>query len=83
MEEKINKHFCVQPFVNVTTRIAGQNNVCCNVDNQDSKITEQSPVDFFNSQYVKQFREDMLDGVKRADCSGCQERLKILAGLTI
>ena len=72
MEEEINKHFCVQPFVNVTTRITGQNNVCCNVDNQDSKITEQSPVDFFNSQYVKQFREDMLDGVKRADCSGCQ-----------
>jgi len=72
MEEKINKHFCIQPFVNVTTRITGQNNVCCNTDYLNSNIVTESPTNFFNSEYVKNLRSDLLEGKKRKDCALCQ-----------
>ena len=71
MEDKINKFFCIQPFVNVTTRIKGQNNVCCNISSVDSNIKHESPHEFFNSQKVKNFRESLLRGEKRNECRLC------------
>lgn len=66
-----NKSFCIQPFVNVTTRMSGQNNVCCNI----SKITDnnvgRSPIEFFNSDEVKEMRQSMLEGKKIKECSSC------------
>ena len=38
MDKTINKHFCIQPFINVTTRITGNHNVCCNTTFKDSNI---------------------------------------------
>lgn len=71
MDKKINKHFCIQPFVNTTTRILGQNNVCCNINNIDSTIEIESPRDFFNSKRVKKMRQKLLDGEKLTDCASC------------
>jgi len=72
MDNKTNKHFCIQPFVNVTTRIKGQNNVCCNISSLDSNIKHESPHDFFNSPKVKDFRESLLKGEMREECRLCQ-----------
>lgn len=71
MDNKINRYFCVQPFVNTTTRIRGQNNVCCNINTLESTIDKQSPNDFFNSNRVKQMREKLLQGEKLRECSLC------------
>jgi len=77
MENKINNHFCIQPFVNTTTRIQGQNNVCCNINSFNSTIDTESPRDFFNSVGVKEMRRKLLKGEKLDDCSQChyQEEL--------
>ena len=71
MDNKINRYFCVQPFVNTTTRIRGQNNVCCNINTLESTIDKESPNDFFNSNRVKQMREKLLQGEKLRECSLC------------
>ena len=71
MDNKINRYFCVQPFVNTTTRIRGQNNVCCNINTLESTIDKESPNDFFNSNRVKQMREKLLHGEKLRECSLC------------
>ena len=76
MESKVNKHFCIQPFLNVTTRIRGQNNVCCNTDNTSSNITSESPTEFFNSPYVKKMRQDLFDGKKLKECELCHKQEK-------
>jgi len=76
MANKTNKHFCVQPFLNVTTRIQGQNNVCCNINNSSSNITSESPTEFFNSQYVKKMRQDLLNGEKLTQCELCHNQEK-------
>ena len=71
MESKINKSFCIQPFVNVTTRIEGQNNVCCNIALSDSNISQESPYSFFNSDKVRDFKASLLKGEPRKECRLC------------
>ncbi len=77
MDKKINRYFCIQPFVNTTTRIQGQNNVCCNINNFDSNIQIESPGRFFQSDRVKKMREKILNGEKLKECDLChyQENL--------
>ena len=71
MDKKINKHFCIQPFVNTTTRIQGQTNVCCNINSFHSTIDTESPRDFFNSVGVREMRQKLLKGEKLKECSQC------------
>jgi len=71
MDNQINRYFCVQPFVNTTTRIRGQNNVCCNISGFDSTIDKETPNEFFNSARVKEMRERLLRGEKLKECSLC------------
>lgn len=77
MDRKINKHFCIQPFVNTTTRIKGQNNVCCNIAKEDSNISHETPVEFFNSGRVKKMRENLLLGIKLKECQPCYNQEKL------
>jgi len=77
MDKTINKHFCIQPFINVTTRITGNHNVCCNTTFKDSNIKKQTSYDFFNSDKVKKMRNDLLNGKRLADCRLCQYQEKI------
>ena len=72
MDKKINRHFCVQPFVNVTTRVTGDNNVCCNTITSPSNIAQETPNAFFNSNYTKDFRSKLLNGEKLEACRLCQ-----------
>ena len=78
MDKKLNRYFCIQPFVNTTTRIQGQNNVCCNINNFDSTIDRQSPGEFFHSDRVKNMREKMLKGIKLDECSLCHYQEKMV-----
>lgn len=71
MDNKINKHFCIQPFVNVTTRVTGDNNVCCNIIKSPSNIAHETPSAFFNSKYTKDFRSKLLKGEKIEACRPC------------
>lgn len=67
----LNKTFCIQPFLNVTTRISGQHNVCCNISKLTKSNTKCSPKEFFNSDYVKEMKQTLLEGKKWQDCSLC------------
>ena len=71
MDKKINRHFCIQPFVNTTTRIQGQNNVCCNINSFHSTIDKESPKEFFLSDRIKEMRQKLLKGEKLNECSLC------------
>ena len=77
MDKKINRYFCIQPFVNTTTRIQGQNNVCCNINNFDSTIDTESPGKFFRSERVKNMRERILNGEQLKECDLCHYQEKI------
>lgn len=71
MESKINKNFCIQPFVNVTTRVGGQNNICCAMVQRHSNIQNESPHEFFNSKRVQSIREKFLKGETLDACKLC------------
>jgi len=66
-----NKTFCIQPFVNVTTRIQGQHNVCCNITKKGKNISNVTAIEFFNSPEVKNMQESLLKGEKVKDCDTC------------
>ena len=71
MESKINKNFCIHPFVNVTTRVGGQNNICCAMVQRHSNIQNESPHEFFNSKRVQSIREKFLKGETLDACKLC------------
>lgn len=66
-------YFCIQPFVNVTTRLRGNHAVCCNITNPvtSPNIKNQSINEFFNSEQVKNMREDLLANKKLDICQFC------------
>jgi pyruvate-formate lyase-activating enzyme len=66
-----NKTFCIQPFVNVTTRIQGQHNVCCNISKKGKNISNTTAIEFFNSEETKNMQESLLRGEKIKDCDTC------------
>lgn len=70
---KQTDHFCIQPFVNVTTRLRGNHAVCCNISDfkKSPNIKEQTVTDFFNSSAVKQMRQDLVDNKKLDVCKTC------------
>lgn len=76
MENKTNKNFCIQPFVNVTTRIKGNNNVCCNINLPASNIKNESPNQFFNSKSVAKMRKALLNGDRVDACRLCHYQEK-------
>ena len=68
-----NKTFCIQPFINTTTRIKGNHNVCCNIHDEDSNIQHITASEFFNSAKVKKMRNDLLEGIILPDCKICHK----------
>ena len=72
-----NKTFCIQPFINTTTRIKGNHNVCCNIHDEDSNIQHITASEFFNSAKVKKMRNDLLEGIILPDCKICHKMERI------
>lgn len=66
-------YFCIQPFVNVTTRLRGNHAVCCNIADpiNSPNIKNYSINEFFNSEQVKIMREDLLSNKKLDICKTC------------
>lgn len=71
--DKSPDYFCIQPFVNVTTRLRGNHAVCCNISDHinSPNIKNYSINDFFNSEQVKTMRQDLLSNKKLDICKTC------------
>ena len=54
------KPFCVLPFVQFSTTVSGDYQACCIAKQQKENIIDISPLEFFNSEHMKQLRYDML-----------------------
>ena len=61
------KPYCTLPFVQFSTTVAGNYQACCIANKQKENIVDVSPMDFFNSDYMKQLRYDMLQTGKPSD----------------
>ncbi len=71
---KNNKTFCILPFVHCQIDTDSSYKPCCLSKTQFpfKKITDQSIEDIHNSDEMKQFRLDLLNGVERPEiCSQC------------
>ena len=76
MDKPTNNSFCIQPFINITTRIRGNHNVCCNIQTEDSNIQNISASAFFNSAKVKKMRNNLLEGAILPSCIVCHKMEK-------
>ena len=54
------KPFCVLPYVQFSTTVSGDYQACCIAKQQKENIIDISPLEFFNSNHMKQLRYDML-----------------------
>ena len=54
------KPFCILPFVQFSTTVNGDYQACCIAKQQRDNIVDKPPMEFFNSEYMKQLRYDML-----------------------
>lgn len=81
MSEKIkNNSCCALPFMHVQSEPDGKIKLCCLAKNT-VKDNEGKPFNFgkdkietfFNSDYMKNIRKDMLNNVQVADCKGCYD----------
>lgn len=81
MSDKIfNKSCCALPFIHVQSEPDGKIKLCCLAKNY-VRDKNHKPFNFgtdkietfFNSDYMKTVRKDMLNGVQVTDCKGCYE----------
>jgi pyruvate-formate lyase-activating enzyme len=81
MSEKIkNNSCCALPFMHVQSEPDGKIKLCCLAKNT-VKDSNGNPYNFgkdkidtfFNSDYMKNIRKDMLNDVQVADCKGCYD----------
>ena len=73
---KDNKTFCILPFVHCQIDTDSSYKPCCVSQTQFpfKKITDQSIEEIHNSDEMKQFRLDLLNGVERPEvCSHCYQ----------
>lgn len=81
MSEKIkNSSCCALPFIHVQSEPDGKIKLCClaknTVKDNDGKpfnFGKDKIETFFNSDYMKNIRKDMLNNVQVADCKGCYD----------
>jgi sulfatase maturation enzyme AslB (radical SAM superfamily) len=79
---KDNGVICPMPFIQFSTTTMGNYQACCIAKQVDSmSFDNTTPMEFFNSDHMKQLRYDMANGVKsdlyNYTCSNCiiQEKL--------
>lgn len=70
-----NKTFCLLPFLQLSTTPEGYYQACCIADRSDMNFKDYSPLEFFNSDYMKQLRYDMVNGIEsdlyKTSCQKC------------
>ena len=69
---KVNKSLCIFPWIENYQGSRYERKFCCISDDLEGlqKTTEE---EFFNSDYMKQTRLDMLQGTKRPECHACYQ----------
>jgi organic radical activating enzyme len=75
------KPYCTLPFIQFANNVEGKYQACCIASLTDYTITKTKPMDFFNSEYMKNLRKDML-GDKITDtisgtCKKCIHNEKV------
>jgi len=77
----LEKKFCIIPFVELELQPKGDVYVCCHSENpeQIGSLKEDSFIDIWNSQKLKDFRQKILDGKINeldhcADCLACEDK---------
>lgn len=81
MTEKIyNKSCCALPFMHVQTEPDGDIKLCClaknTVKNNDGRVFnfgKDKIETFFNSDYMRNVRKNMINDVQVPDCKGCYD----------
>lgn len=61
---KISKNFCTLPFLQFSTDIKGNYQACCMAKKTNMNMIDMPPLDFFNSDHMKQLRYDMVHGIE-------------------
>jgi len=74
----MSKYFCPMPFVNIEARTDGTIGVCCQLDNvirqpngRPYNLGEHVLSDGWNSEWVKDLRDQFLAGEKPSACYSC------------
>ena len=55
--------FCSLPFLQFSTDPSGNYQACCIAKKTDMNMVNVAPLDFFNSDHMKQLRHDMANGI--------------------
>ena len=61
MTDAQNKPWCPLPFVQFANDVTGRYQACCIASRTNQYLSDVKPMDFFNSDYMKQLRYDMLN----------------------
>lgn len=59
---EISKTFCTLPFLQFSTDVSGYYQPCCIANKTEMNMIDVPPLDFFNSNHMKQLRYDMVHG---------------------
>jgi sulfatase maturation enzyme AslB (radical SAM superfamily) len=63
--------FCVAPFVHQSTKTDGSVKACCRSLPEISNIKDESLIEAWNNDNIKQLRLDLLNGIKNPRCNVC------------
>lgn len=66
-----NDTFCILPFTMMSTTNSGNFRTCCEGSTLDIDATKTSPEELWNSQFYKNLRLDLVNGVKNSNCNNC------------
>lgn len=65
--------FCVAPFTHLSTKTDGSIKACCRSLPAISNIKNQSLLQAWNNDEMKQLRNDLINGIKNERCNACWE----------
>lgn len=64
------KPYCKLPFIQFANNVEGKYQACCIATVSEYHVSNVKPMDFFNSEYMKGLRKDMLSGKMTDRISG-------------
>lgn len=81
--------FCILPWIHACVRTDESLKPCCRYqyEEDDSSTVDMNDIkklgaDAFNEKYLKKLRQDMLDGVKRVECTKCYQQEVATKGIS-
>jgi organic radical activating enzyme len=65
------KTFCILPFISMSNTNSGEYRVCCDSFGFGPTIQKDGAEEVWNSDYYKQLRVDLINGVQNKNCQSC------------